>query len=112
MMELKDFLLEMKQNTDTNGRYILEGYEKDGDYYETYYQSNNLEDVIVMGIKLMPYTFNNTLKRIDNNQPIDWIEIYEDEIDVLYVFCGNATSEEVLLQIKKENPRLFKNEKR
>lgn len=78
----------------------LIGYEKDGDIYYTLAKNLSLEKLLKLGkFYTQQYIRNDRIKRVDNNEPIDWIVLSyhkSDEIEILGYFTTKNPSQFVI----------------
>ena len=58
--------------------YKVVGYDKDNDVYEEYGEYTSLWGANTRANELRELIENGELRRKDNGEPIDWIEIYEN----------------------------------
>lgn len=58
--------------------YTVVGYDKDNDVYIEYGEYGSLWTAYGRASELSKMVENGELKRKDNGEPIDWIEIYEN----------------------------------
>lgn len=57
--------------------YSVVGYDKDGDAYETLWETDNLESAITQAMIFMERHRKQELRRKDNNEPFDWFEVID-----------------------------------
>ena len=58
--------------------YTVVGYDKDNDVYEEYGEYSSLWGAHNRASELSKMIAKGELRRKDNGEPIDWIEIYEN----------------------------------
>ena len=58
--------------------YTVVGYDKDNDVYKEYGEYSSLLNACRRASELRNLIESGELKRKDNGEPIDWIEIYEN----------------------------------
>lgn len=58
--------------------YTVVGYDKDNDVYEEYGEYSSLWNAHRRASELNKMIDSGELRRKDNGEPIDWIEIYEN----------------------------------
>lgn len=65
----------MIQKTNIDG-YSVIGYDKDNDVFICYDTCNTLELAVEQGRQLFKLIEKGELRREDNGEPIDWVEVY------------------------------------
>ena len=63
---------------DSESQYTVVGYDKDNDNHSIFYHNLTYAHAVAMAKWLGNLVKQGKLARKDNNEPIDWIEIYED----------------------------------
>lgn len=58
--------------------YTVVGYDKNNDAYKEYGEHSSLYNAYRHAKELNEMIKNGELRRKDNSEPIDWIEIYEN----------------------------------
>ena len=60
-----------------SNQFAVVGYDKDNDVYEVFYQNLTYSHAVSMAKWLDNLLVQGKLRRKDNHEPIDWIEVYE-----------------------------------
>jgi len=58
-------------------KYAVVGYDKDGDVYETLWETDNLNNAIIQACIFYEQHKQKELRRISTNEPFDWIEVID-----------------------------------
>lgn len=58
--------------------YTVVGYDKDNDTYIEYGEYSVIQFAYMRASELREAIDSGELRRVDNGEPIDWIEIYEN----------------------------------
>lgn len=66
----------MCNSTNTTDEYSVIGYDKDSDVFIHFCKCETLELAIEKAKKLLKFIEKDELKREDNEESIDWIEVY------------------------------------
>lgn len=80
-------------------KYVLVGYDKDGDYYETLKTDNNLHHLIEQGERILDIQLRTDRYRTQTGEPFDWFVIC-DENEAAYPEHTHWTSYELPEEIR------------
>lgn len=64
--------------------YEVMGYDKDNDVFIVFLNTINLKEAIAEAQQLAEKCKRDELLNPDNGEPIDWVEIYDDEANCIW----------------------------